>query len=390
MSSFSRLALTYFASFAAAGFEYTYLPFYFSFLGFSESQIGILFAARLLVFVVSLPLSAALADRLRSPERVLVLCLVGSFLGAVTMLAFRDFGAVLCVLSVQAMFRMPTSQILDVINVRAHQMTGFARMRLWGSLGFGATGAIFGLAVNSVTYETAGHFSGWAYVGMTAIAAFTMLGFKPSYHQAPETKAAEQRSTQWQAIWALSAFSFFHWYALSTFNVYVSLHSKAQQFANAIPGLAMLVAILAEIAGLRLFAHLQRRRLETLWLLLGPAVGPLRWLITAYAPNAFTLIATQLFHVVSYGLWYPSIVSRLTDYASVSQRTFVQGIFAALVFGVGGILSSTLGGVAMQNWGSSVVFVFAATADFVALLLGWGLLKFWAGTPPSSHQEKLQ
>ena len=114
----------------------------------------------------------------------------------------------------------------------------------------------------------------------------------------------------------------------------------------------------------------------------------MRWVATALAQDAWLLIAIQLGHAASFGVWYAANMMILGRFAPPSQRAALHGLFAALVFGVGGSVGAWAGGLLTQHAGTDTAFLAAAALDFVALLGLLGSLSLWRHRPKGTGNGK--
>jgi MFS transporter, PPP family, 3-phenylpropionic acid transporter len=141
-----RVSVFYFLYFATVGVVLPYLWPYLKGLEFSGRQIGLLAAIGPTVMVVVPPLWGWLADRTRRVTAVLKVAVVGSTLAFAPLLGVEAVLAVGVVLAVQAIFHAPITALADTVAVAEARRIGteFARLRLWGSVGFVVATFAFG------------------------------------------------------------------------------------------------------------------------------------------------------------------------------------------------------------------------------------------------------
>ena len=144
-----RVGAFFAAVFMVAGTYMPFLPVWLAERGLSASEIGIIFAAPMVLRILITPAVAFFADRIGNHRLVLVAL---SWSGAaVLLLLFRAEGF-LAILLVTLAFQlawtavMPLTETVAMGGVKARGLD-YGRMRLWGSLSFIAVSFAGGFAV---------------------------------------------------------------------------------------------------------------------------------------------------------------------------------------------------------------------------------------------------
>ena len=142
----------YLLYFATVGVTLPFLPAYLASLGLHATQVGTLLAIGPAVTLIAPPLWGHLADRLGRPDLVLQTLAVGACLGFAPLLVATDFGWIAATLCLYAFFNASITPVIDGLALhRVHNHGGhFARLRLWGSVGFIAAATAFGRFVHAV------------------------------------------------------------------------------------------------------------------------------------------------------------------------------------------------------------------------------------------------
>ena len=139
MSPATRLRLFYFAYYGSVGAFLPYFAPYLRGLGFSGGEIGtVLMLGPLLAAPVALSWAAA-ADRLGSPARALRLAAMWTLVSVAFLPLARSPLAVGAVLLLQGLSDRAVVPLVDAVSmehVRADPRLSYARIRLFGSLGY--------------------------------------------------------------------------------------------------------------------------------------------------------------------------------------------------------------------------------------------------------------
>jgi PPP family 3-phenylpropionic acid transporter len=91
--------------------------------------------------------------------------------------------------------------------------------------------------------------------------------------------------------------------------------------------------------------------------------------VTAQATSAPVLIAVQALHGLTFGAFYVAAVQRVKELTPEHLSATGQAVFAACVFGLGGVLGYLIAGRAFVTGGSTLAFGLAAVQELVALLV---------------------
>jgi PPP family 3-phenylpropionic acid transporter len=162
--------------------------------------------------------------------------------------------------------------------------------------------------------------------------------------------------------------SFFHWLAQAPYHGYMALAFRERGLDEGATGLAFAVAVAAEVTVMASFAWLHR--LAGLQLLLVACFGAsaVRWWIVAHAHSPAVLIGVQLVHGLTFGAYYVAAVHRVRELTPPHLAATGQAVFAAIVFGLGGVLGYLLAGRAFAAGGGRWAFGAAAAMEVMALV----------------------
>ena len=244
------IAAFYFAIFAAVGLLLPYLPPYYRSLGFSGVQIAVLCSVGPMLSVVGPPAWGFLADRSRRPALVLQLLVVGATLAFVPVLAVTRFGPLLATLGVQALFATSISSLADPIAVLEARRIGttFARLRLWGSVGFIVASWLFSLHLD--------RGGAIAHVLPALLGAYflSLVASARVSHVDPGTIAPPPSLRQAARLLARPSFALFlvagmlHWASFSPLHLFWAIHLEGVGAEPRWIGAGLAIAVIAEVA----------------------------------------------------------------------------------------------------------------------------------------------
>lgn len=369
-----RLRLLYLLHYGAVGALLPYFAPYLRGLGFSGAEIGAVQMLGPLAGLVAPLAWAAHADRSGAPERALRRATGLAALAALLLPLARTPLAVAAVVLLMALGDRAVVPLLDALTlaeVRARPGASYARVRLAGSLGFAALALGVGALLAARGDRPADPLVPFAVVALLAALALTARGLP---HAAPaegrRPGLADVRTLlSDRALLGLLAASALHWLACAPFHVFFGVLVRERGLPSTVTGLGMGAGVLAEVVFLLWFPRLQGRfRLRTLLLVafLGSA---LRWGLLAVASGAPALIALQLLHGLTFGLFWGSAVAALARLVPPRLRATGQALFSTVVFAGGNALGYQLAGLAFDHYGGAApLFGWAALIELVPLL----------------------
>jgi PPP family 3-phenylpropionic acid transporter len=255
---------------------------------------------------------------------------------------------------------------------RAHPATSYARVRLFGSLGFVALAILAGRALALrgdragdplVPVVVAACVLGYALVAQTVPAppADADAGARPGPRDLYRL-LADRRLLAFLGACAL------HWAACAPYHLFFGVLVRDRGLESTVAGLGMGAGVLAEIAVLVAFPRLERR--ASLRTLLATAfVGSaVRWLLVSRAESAEAIVLLQLMHGLTFGLFWATAMDAMAGLVPPRLRATGQALFSAIVFGAGNAFGYQLAGRAYDWYGSAApLFAWAAALELVAL-----------------------
>ena len=368
-----RAALFSAAILFAAGVYLPFFPIWLSSRGLSETEIGTILAAPLLVRIVLLPMLVALADRLPS------LRFASALYAAIATMFFAALAPVYgywptLILAVGALVTGnavgPISDAVILAGVRAHGFD-YARVRLWGSVGF--------IAANLVAAAIVQHFAAGAI--LTTLVAANLVGFVaalalpkiPAVTTIGEAFSIRRAFADPVLRRALIAANL----VLASNGAYYafgSLYWQSLGFSERLIGGLWAFSIVAEIA-LFWMAKLLPGWGARRFIMAACAGALVRWLLFPFATSPAAALLLQGLHAATYALAHLGVMMAIGAFASLGHTARLQaayqllnGLLLALTMAAAGPLFR-LSPVA-AFWGMAV---FALPSLFLAARLPRGL-----------------
>jgi PPP family 3-phenylpropionic acid transporter len=369
-----RLRWLYFLYYASVGTFLSYFAPYLRGLGFSGEEIGAVTFAQQAVAAPAALVWGGIADRLGAPARALSFCSAGMLL-AISGLPFaRTPAQVGAVLVLSALFSGAVVPLVDsttVETIRRQPGPSYARTRLWGSVGFVITAQGLGLLLAARGDRPADRAMPFAYLG--CVAGFTLLA------QALPPMQAHPRRPHWRdallllrerRLLFLLAICAAHWTACAPYHLLFGVLVRDLGLPSSVTGAGLAAGVTAELFALLAFPALLRRFSLRALFASAFAGSALRWALLARVHGPLPLVTLQLFHALSFGLFWGCSVEGMQRVVPVPLRATGQALFSALVFFGGNALGYALSGAGYGRFGSAApLYSGAAAVELLPLLL---------------------
>ena len=373
---YARLSAFYFFHFAALGGFLPYFSLYLSELGFSGAQIGELMAVHLGMKIVAPNVWGYLGDARGNLPAMIRLAAALAALGFLAMAMVESYWAVALAVAAFSFFwhaALPQFEALTLnhLGARVHH---YARVRLWGSLGFIAAVMVLGRVYELYSPRL------WP---LTLIPLFFgLFAASLAAPPAPRPQVSGGHPPLGRVLRRTPVLVFF----LGCFLLHVShgpyyafytLYMAELGYGRLAIGLLWACGVVAEIGIFlimpRLLPALGAQRL----LLAALAATVLRWaLIAELAMVPAAALFAQTLHLASFGICHAVAMYYIHRFFTGPHQGRGQGLYSSLSFGAGGALGSLLAGYGWAAGGGELIYLGAAGFAAAAFLV------IAAGLPP--------
>ncbi len=367
-------ALAYAGYYATLGVLLPYLPAYLGARGMSGREIGLLLSFSPFLAAVTPVVVGFLADRTGRPRLILRTALIGSALTMAVLPDAHAFWPIAALMLVYAVFHPPILVLVEAATLTELEARGgvYARVRMFGSLAFVLVSFGFGFVLDALT--GAGHDRAAVLSWAPRLAAASLLVQLVASLALPASARVGRGVDLSQAVALLRipglpvllVASMLHWIAMSPYHTLYAVHVHALGLPDRVVGISMALGASCEIAVMALAARLDRR-LGTRWLLaVAFGSGIVRWLICAGVTRELPLVLAQTLHGLSFGAFYVAAIAAMTRLVPPELRATGQGVFIAVVFGLGGGVGTLLTGGLSELGGGVLAFLGSAVISAVA------------------------
>lgn len=383
MSLFTRLSSSYFFYFAILGLISPYLSVFLDSKGFTSLELGEIFAILTATKIIAPSLWAILADKTGQQLRIIRLGAVLALLNFMLLFWLDSYWSISLCLALFSLFWtaiLPQLEVLTLNSVRRSNKI-YARIRLWGSLGFIVLAIFAGQVMafydqKNLSSVTNTPFTN-AFVlmggGVLFLLLLSTLSLKPRHVIATTTtqvssikdKLLEFRFLIFFIAGILLQISFGPYYG------FFALFLRDLEYPGFAVGLLISLGVVAEIVVFIFASHFFKHFSLKSLLIFSLAITAVRWLVVGmYGDSVWLLALTQLIHAASFALFHSASMVFISNHFSTCQQSRGQAIYLGGVYGVGGAIGAYLAGALwLDGVGATSAFVTASVTALLASVL---------------------
>jgi MFS transporter, PPP family, 3-phenylpropionic acid transporter len=376
----SSLAVYYLIQYSTIGISLPFMGQYLKSLGFSGTEVGLLLGLGPVLSLVAPPLWGQLADRSGRPGLVLLGATAGSALSFSLLLWAHGYAAVFAVMLLYSCFSTAIATLIDAMALGHVARAGgsYAGLRLWGSVGCATAAMCFGRFVSEIDARVVA--AQLVLLGLSA--AWTtgaLRGARSGHSQGPRpTLESAYALTQDPTLRLFLVAVALHWLACGAYHSALSIHVTAMHLPPSVVGDTATVGVVAEIIVMITWPRWGHRFKPHRLLAFSFLISGLRWILMGLTASGPLLIALAVIHGFTFGAFYLSSIAWLVQRVPESLRATGQALYAAAVYGVGGLCGYLATGVGIDLGGSHAVFLAAGALEVLPALLILQLPRFTA------------
>jgi PPP family 3-phenylpropionic acid transporter len=377
----------YFWQYAGVAFMLPFVVLFYQQLGFTGTQIGLLTGFAPLVMLFSAPLWTAFADATRRYRLVMSLTLLGGSLTIFVYPLFSTFLPILLIVLLSNLFMAPVSSLADsaTMSMLGPQKGMYGRLRLGGTIGFALAAPIAGQLVQSNGIRVAFWGCAVMYILCFLISQKFVHTSNPAHSSVSLAEA--RRVLMKNPRWLLFLFGALGGgMALSVSSNFFFPYMKELGATETIMGLALSVGTICEVPVMFFGNHLLKGLKAYPLFIIALIITGLRLLLFSIAANPNQALVIQLLNGLSFPAMWMAGVAFADENAPAGMSATAQGIFGAVVFGIGTAIGGFTGGALLSSMGARGMYmvfgVILLAIIAVAILIGKLL-------PAERHQNLL-
>lgn len=362
----TRVKMFTFSFYTTMAIIVSFLPSYFASLGYSKVQIGLIYSFGPLVGIIANLTWGILSDKLQTIKKTIAAVLIGQLLMALMLFQTSAYPFVLAIMIGFYFFQSPLSGLNDSQLLLTVKETGksYASFRVWGSLGFALAAVLFGRVI-----ETQGEGAIGPLVLVTlAVSLLLCLTLR-------DLRKGSQASVSFKNAYGIIMkrpfvifllFVLLLSFAARTNDFFLSLHLHELGADPVLIGAAWMASALSEIPMFYLLSRYGHKFRELPLLAIAAFAYALRFFLVSMLDDPVLVLATQLLHSVSYGIFLVTAMRYMLTLIPDEYRATGQALFNVTWGGVSGLLTGAFGGTLFEVWGGQTLFRFAAFSALLA------------------------
>jgi len=349
-ANFTKLSASYFWYFSILGLIVPFLPIFLDAKEFSSIEIGEILAIITATKIIGPTLWAFAADK--SGQQLSIIRL-GSLLALLSfsLLFWLDgYWPLTFCLAIFSLFWtaiLPQLEVLTLNSIRSSNKI-YARIRLWGSIGFIFLAVLAGDLIERFS-ENAFTYLGLFVLSALLFSTFRMKPLRKVTSNLQETspiidKVFNRAFVLFFFAGVMLQISFGPYYG------FFALYLRELNYPGFAVGGFITISVLAEIIiflyASFFFRHFSLKALLVISLFL----TGVRWFITgSFADNVWLLAISQCLHAFSFGLYHSASIGFIHQHFSRNQQSRGQAIYIGGVYGLGGAIGAYLAGIIWQD-----------------------------------------
>ena len=367
MSLFTRLSSSYFFYFAILGLVVPFMAVFLDGKGFSSIEIGEILAIVTASKIIGPSLWAIIADK--SGQQLSIIRL-GALLAVICfsfLFWLNSYWSITFCLAMFSLFWtavLPQLEVMTLNSIRKSPKI-YARIRLWGSIGFIVMAVLAGDSIERFSHDA---FTVLGLLVLLALYLSTLLLNQPKVHLS-QTKASSPISSK------IFNFSFVIFFisglmlqiSFGPYYSFFTLFLRDLDYPGVVIGAMIGLAVVAEIVVFIYAGQLFKLFSIKSLLIFSLFTTAIRWaLLAQYGDNVWVLVFSQLIHAASFGLYHSASIAYIGQHFDVNQQSRGQALYIGGVYGMGGAIGAYVAGVLwLDGAGAQTSFNFAAIAVLV-------------------------
>ena len=368
---FMRLSTNYFWYFGLLGLIVPFLAVFLDARGFTSLEIGEILAVITATKIVAPSLWAQLADKSGQHLRIVKVGALLSFFCFSLIIWTFSYWPLMFSLAMFSLFItsiLPQIEVMTLNSIRKSAKI-YARIRLWGSIGFVIVAMLSGELIERYSAEA------FSYIGIVILAGLfisTLLNKQPRIAKKTSVDNVSIKAKVFNRNFLLFFFAgLMLQMSFGPYYVFFALYLKNLAYSGFLIGIFIAIGVVAEI-GVFVFAAIffKSFSLKTL-ISMSILLTAFRWFIVGHFANSDMALAfSQLIHALSFGLYHSASISFIQQHFNANQQSRGQAIYIGGVYGVGGAIGAYVAGLLWQEGiGAVITFDFAAITALIGGIL---------------------
>lgn len=366
----------YFLYFAALSSLMPFFVLFYQRLGFNGAQIGLLTGIPPLITLFAAPFWTGVADSRRWHKWVMGVGIAVTVIVVFLLQSFTGFLVVFALIMLFNTFLSPVPALADsaTMNMLGKERAMYGRIRLGGTIGWGLYAPIAGLLVQKYGL----HAAFWSFSAIMLVNLFVSQRFVHGSQEKSESNQGGMRTMLTSRRWINFLFLAFLG-GVGSFSVAAYLFPYMAELgaSESTMGLASSIATLTEVF-IFFFGNRLVKRFGSYGLLfLALVLSGIRSLLYGLVSTpGMVLVLQALGGTIFPAIWLAG-VSYADENAPLGLKSSAQGLFGAMMFGVGSAVSGFAAGLLLESIGGRGMFFVLGIIILAGLAIAEGVRRLF-------------
>ncbi|PWV99669.1 PPP family 3-phenylpropionic acid transporter [Paenibacillus cellulosilyticus] len=356
-----------FAAYSTQALITSYFPLYFLDHGFSSQQIGVIYSTGPFISIFANLLMGIASDKYRTIKKLLHILVFGQLVMISLLFPINTFALTCLVMICFYFFQTPINPLTDSLSLLSSTYTGtpYALIRIFGSLGFAVSAYLFGLILRHTGSEYTLPLT-IATVSITLLLTFLLRDYQGSMRKMEFSGFLKLlRKPNVVAFFTiLLVISTAH----RMYDGFLAVTLRQMGASDSLVGLGWMFSAFSEIPVFFLLGKYGHKFKELPLLFIASLLYGVRLLLIAELSEPWMVVATQLMHSITFGIFFSTALRYITQMIPDEYRSSGQAVFAIVWNGVSGVLSGLFGGIIYEMFGRETFYIIAAGLAGLAAL----------------------
>lgn len=366
----------YFLYFAAFSSVMPYLVLFYQELAFNGGQIGLLTGIPPLVTLVAAPFWTGLADSKGWHPWVMRLGILVSVAAIFLLQSYTGFVIVFILIILFNTFISPVPALADsaTMNMLGEERSMYGRIRLGGTIGWGVFAPIVGAVIQR--YGLQAGFLSFSVIMLANAVISTRFVY--GAHEQTGSNQGSILNLVANRRWINFLFLAFLG-GIGSFSIAVYLFPYMAELgaSESTMGIASSIATVTEVIIFFFGNRLVKRFGSYGLLILALLMSGIRLLLYGVASTPLMVLVLQAFGGTIFPALWLAGVSYADEHAPAGLKSSAQGLFGAMMFGVGAAASGFAGGLLLESIGGRGMFLVLGVIILAGLALAEGIRRLF-------------
>lgn len=378
-SNFKFFKISYFMLFFGVAAYYPILGKYYKELGFSGTQIGILFSAATFITMLVQPLWGAICKKLGNCKSSFIVIHIAIIFIALFLPFIKNYWLLLIVMSIHFIFQCGLFPLLDTMIYK--DIYDFGKIRLWGSIGFASMVLFSGRLAEILGISNM--FFIYSFLMIISLYVGTKIQETASIKISADKKSSGKLFTKDYITFLI--IGFFTMGAFTTGGQYFSILFSDIGGSMTAFGITYFFIAISEVPFLKVSQKIVKKYGAEKLIFISGLLVLCRFGLNGLAKDYRIILYTSIFMGSFIGLSLPAAAVFLKEKVSSENRAMAVTIYSAIGSGLGPMIFQFSGGIIYEHTNISILYLVLCILILIGIGFSWKLIKNNQISKISSH-----